>query len=72
MKTLAIIFFMIVLYILYKNLEYFFLYQNKIEKNLKKQSEEEEEEEIQYTCCGNEITGEVEDVGLCPTCLEHI
>ena len=25
-----------------------------------------------YTCCGNEITGEVEDIGLCPTCLEHI
>jgi hypothetical protein len=25
-----------------------------------------------YTCCGDEITGEVEDVGLCPTCLEHI
>ena len=25
-----------------------------------------------YTCCGDEITGEVEDLGLCPTCLEHI
>jgi hypothetical protein len=31
-----------------------------------------EQEEIQYTCCGDEITGEVEDIGLCPTCLEHI
>jgi hypothetical protein len=29
-------------------------------------------EEIEYTCCGDEITGEVEDVGLCPTCFEHI
>jgi hypothetical protein len=25
-----------------------------------------------YTCCGDEITGDVEDVGLCPSCLEHI
>ena len=31
-----------------------------------------EQEEIQYTCCGDEITGMVEDIGLCPTCLEHI
>ena len=27
------------------------------------------EDEIEYTCCGIEITG---DVGLCPECLEHI
>jgi len=25
-----------------------------------------------YTCCGDEITADVEDVGLCPSCLEHI
>ena len=31
-----------------------------------------EQEKIQYTCCGDEITGMVEDIGLCPTCLEHI
>ena len=31
-----------------------------------------EQEEIQYTCCGDEITGMVEDIGLCPTCLEQI
>ena len=31
-----------------------------------------EDDHICYTCCGNEITGEVEDLGLCPTCLEHI
>jgi hypothetical protein len=24
------------------------------------------------TCCGDEITGEVEDYGICPTCKEHI
>jgi hypothetical protein len=24
------------------------------------------------TCCGDEITGIVKDIGLCPTCLEHI
>ena len=29
-------------------------------------------EHICYTCCGDEITGDVEDIGLCPTCLEHI
>ena len=32
----------------------------------------EEEEEIELTCCGDEITGMVKDIGLCPTCLEHI
>ena len=31
-----------------------------------------EDEHICLTCCGDEITGEVEDLGLCPTCLEHI
>jgi len=30
------------------------------------------QEHICFTCCGDEITGEVEDIGLCPTCLEHI
>ena len=30
------------------------------------------EELICLTCCGDEITGMVEDIGLCPTCLEHI
>ena len=30
------------------------------------------EEHICLTCCGDEITGMVEDIGLCPTCLEHI
>ena len=24
------------------------------------------------TCCGDEITGLVKEIGLCPTCLEHI
>jgi hypothetical protein len=33
---------------------------------------EKEEEEIELTCCGDEITGMVKDIGLCPTCLEHI
>jgi len=31
-----------------------------------------EQEEIEYTCCGDEITGMIKDIGLCPTCLEHI
>jgi hypothetical protein len=31
-----------------------------------------EEEHTCHTCCGDEITGDVEDIGLCPTCLEHI
>jgi replication fork clamp-binding protein CrfC len=30
------------------------------------------EREIEYTCCGVEITGEIKDIGLCPKCLEHI
>ena len=31
-----------------------------------------EEEEIEYTCCGVEITEEIKDNNLCPVCLEHI
>ena len=30
------------------------------------------EREIEYTCCGDEITQEVKEIGICPTCLEHI
>mgnify|MGYP003672597590 FL=1 len=32
----------------------------------------EEEEEIEYTCCGDEVVGWVEDHRICPTCKEHI
>ena len=31
-----------------------------------------EEEEKEYTCCGVEITEEIEDNNLCPVCLEHL
>jgi len=41
----------------------------KIEKEV---TMPELEEEIEYTCCGDEITGWVEDYGICPTCKEHI
>jgi hypothetical protein len=30
------------------------------------------EEEIEYTCCGVEITDEIRDNDLCPICLEHL
>ena len=30
------------------------------------------EEETEYTCCWVEITSTIRDVGICPTCLEHI
>jgi hypothetical protein len=33
---------------------------------------EMEEEQIEYTCCNDEVTDEVKDLGLCPTCLEHL
>lgn len=33
--------------------------------------EKTEDEKIEYTCCGDEITGEIEDYGICPTCKEH-
>ena len=36
------------------------------------QVENDNIEEIQYTCCGVEIKDEVEDMGSCPKCLEHI
>tara|TARA_R110000787_G_scaffold239052_1_gene345220 strand:+ start:390 stop:575 length:186 start_codon:yes stop_codon:yes gene_type:complete len=35
-------------------------------------TKETEEEETEYTCCGDEITDQVKDIGICPTCLEHI
>ena len=31
-----------------------------------------EEEEIEYTCCGDEVTGIIADIRICPTCKEHI
>ena len=34
--------------------------------------EDVEKQEPDITCCGDEITGIVKDIGLCPTCLEHI
>ena len=34
--------------------------------------EDSPEEHTCYTCCGDEITGDIADIGLCPTCLEHI
>jgi hypothetical protein len=44
----------------------------KITKITKNKMKEKEEEEIELTCCGDEITGMVKDIGICPTCLEHI
>ena len=29
-------------------------------------------EKTELTCCGDELTDEVKDLGLCPTCLEHL
>lgn len=31
-----------------------------------------EEEEIEYTCCGVEITEEIKKTGRCPKCSENI
>ena len=33
---------------------------------------QEDEEEIQYSCCGDEITGALKDIQMCPTCKEHL
>tara|TARA_R110002096_G_scaffold127028_1_gene274486 strand:+ start:459 stop:623 length:165 start_codon:yes stop_codon:yes gene_type:complete len=35
-------------------------------------STKETEEEIEYTCCGDEVTGIIADIRICPTCKEHI
>ena len=48
-----------------KELEELFEYCEQCDEGMPK-------EHTCYTCCGDEITGDVEDVGLCPTCLEHI
>ena len=34
--------------------------------------EEKQTEEVEYTCCGVEITQEIKDNDLCPKCLEHL
>ena len=31
-----------------------------------------DDEEIEYSCCGDEITGVYEDIQMCPTCKEHL
>ena len=43
-----------------------------IEELGSKAEPKQEDKKVQYTCCSDEITGEVEDIGLCPTCLELI
>jgi hypothetical protein len=30
------------------------------------------DEEIEFTCCGQEITDTIREMGICPKCLEHI
>ena len=45
---------------------------NEVDRVINQILNEMKEEEMEYTCCGDEVTGEVEDLGLCPTCLEHI
>mgnify|MGYP003147342958 CR=1 FL=1 len=32
---------------------------------------EEEDDSIWYSCCGVEMTGVLEDIGICPRCKEH-
>ena len=29
-------------------------------------------EETEYTCCGDEVTQEVKEIGRCPSCSENI
>tara|TARA_R110000744_G_scaffold1984_1_gene7793 strand:- start:328 stop:516 length:189 start_codon:yes stop_codon:yes gene_type:complete len=48
---------------------------NKMDNNLKyceQCGEDQPIEHICFTCCGIEITTEIQDFGLCPECLEHI
>jgi hypothetical protein len=46
--------------------------QNIARQISKANDPKETEEEIEYTCCNVEITQEIKDIGLCPSCLEHI
>ena len=47
--------------------------EEEVKKEYCEQCDEEvEEDHICYTCCNVEITQEIIDIGLCPTCLEHI
>jgi len=44
-----------------------------IARQISKANEPKEtEEEIEYTCCGDEVTGIIADIRICPTCKEHI
>jgi len=40
--------------------------------NIMLNNHKEEEEEIIYSCCGDEMTIDLIDYGICPTCKEHI
>jgi hypothetical protein len=48
--------------------------QEVTEEEIARQESEEDRErdEIEYTCCGVEITNEIRDNDLCPKCLEHL
>ena len=75
MKTLLTIAAIIILWIIFFKFSLSFLRSKYEAKKLLlefKRADSQEEEEENITCCGDEITGEVEDAGLCPTCLEHI
>ena len=50
------------------NLEHIEFLENKIIELENKMKEEE----VEYTCCGVEITQEIKDNDLCPKCLEHL
>ena len=42
------------------------------EEGTKAKDIQEDEEEIQISCCGDEITGALKDIQMCPTCKEHL
>tara|TARA_R110000765_G_scaffold273214_1_gene371942 strand:+ start:408 stop:566 length:159 start_codon:yes stop_codon:yes gene_type:complete len=44
---------------------------NEVDRVINQILNEMKEDDMEYTCCGDEVTADVEDLGLCPTCLEH-
>ena len=53
------------------NLDFHEYYDVKYDSSYGIEYIEEPEEETQLSCCGDEMTGTLEDVQICPTCKEH-
>jgi capsular polysaccharide biosynthesis protein len=72
MKTLVIIIAIIIIWIAFFKISLSLIKSKYQAEKLLIEFEKADSQEENLTCCGDEITGEIEDYGICPTCKEHI